>query len=379
MRSSLTEARSVLLCTRGFLALRLPRPLMQEETGVRWFTDPPDTARDDLQWYTDGSMKFGPLWEFRRTGCALVAVSGSGDLVAYGNAVPPPWVRTAAAAELWAVLLVLSWATVTPRICTDCRSILTAAASGTAQATAPTGMLARIWSRVAAVVAGDVAELVTSGKLIWMPAHTTPAMVGTARRSDGQFLTALDWRANRLADVVAKAAAGCPPECVAAQSLFNSAERLVAHEGAVLGAVTHAANHHVQLVCDRTGAQRRVTMRDAAAARPALRRVRARAASPPAPPPPRELAPRTAVVGALAPGVGLADGLVRTMGARCKARAAAARAATVARVAGAAAATRAICLARGAAVRPSSAPPAAERLDALRARVLARQGVAAAP
>ena len=103
------EYRANLLRTRGLLALRIPRPPQQVETGIKWFTDPPDHTRNDLRWYTDGSMKFGPIWELRRTGCAMVVVSTSGDLVAFGNAVPAPWVRTAAAAELWAVMLVLVW------------------------------------------------------------------------------------------------------------------------------------------------------------------------------------------------------------------------------------------------------------------------------
>ena len=80
----------------------------------------------------DGSMKYGPVWELRRTGCAVVVVSVSGDLVAFGNAVPPSCVRTAAASELWALLVVLSATVAPPPIFTDCMSLLTAAACGSA-------------------------------------------------------------------------------------------------------------------------------------------------------------------------------------------------------------------------------------------------------
>ena len=96
------------LHTRGLLALRLPRPIEQDELALRWYTDPPDTTRGDLIWYTVGSMRYGPTWELRRTGCAVVVVTASDDLVAFGNAVPPSWVRTAAATELWTLLLVLT-------------------------------------------------------------------------------------------------------------------------------------------------------------------------------------------------------------------------------------------------------------------------------
>ena len=39
-----------------------------------------------------------------------------------------------------------------------------------------------------------------------MPAHTSMHSIGVALRSDGIAVTAVDWRANRLADALAKAA-----------------------------------------------------------------------------------------------------------------------------------------------------------------------------
>ena len=181
----------------------------------------PDVLRSDLRWYTDGSMKFGPTWELRRTGCAIVVVSEAGDLVAYGSAVPPPWIRTAAAAELWAVMLVLSSTLSPPGIRTDCWSILAAAADGAAKASQATRMLAQVWSRIEVLLDGDLTSLVTSGQLSWMPAHGTVASIGVARRSDGLPITAVDWRANRLADAIAKTAVGHPPLCVQAQRLLK--------------------------------------------------------------------------------------------------------------------------------------------------------------
>ncbi|CAK0867119.1 unnamed protein product, partial [Prorocentrum cordatum] len=370
--SVLPEARLTFLRTRGLLALRLPRPVPQEEAAVRWFTDPPDATRADLCWYTDGSMKFGPVWELRRTGCALVVVSENGDLAAYGCAVPPPWIRTAAAAELWAVMLVLTITLRPPTIRTDCRALLAAAAAGTARATQPTRMLAQVWSRVSTLVDGDISELVSAGKLTWMPAHGNQTVIGTAMRSDEHVVTAIDWRANRLADVLAKAAAGGPPPCGPASARFAIAERLVAHEAAVLGAVTYAANHRERILCGPGGALKRVTVRDSAA----VRRPRARPRAAAAPAPPVALAQPPALVGHELAGLRAAHAPAAwpraALGARGKVRAAAARAASAGRAAADAAAAQAICAARAAALRPSSAPPAAERLAALRARVLAR-------
>ena len=123
--------RRATLQTRGLLALRFPLPLPQTETAVRWSPALPPLDVGGLLWYTDGSLRFGPLWELRRTGVAVVVATRAGDLVAVGSATPPPEVRTAAAAELWALLLVARASGRLPAITTDCLSLLTAAATGT--------------------------------------------------------------------------------------------------------------------------------------------------------------------------------------------------------------------------------------------------------
>ena len=72
-------------------------------------------------------MSYDHVWELRRTGCAIVVVDSSGSLIAFGIAVPPPHVRTAAAAELWALMIVLMITITPPTVTTDCLEILTAA------------------------------------------------------------------------------------------------------------------------------------------------------------------------------------------------------------------------------------------------------------
>ena len=88
-----------MLRTRGLLVISIPRPPSRlEDPGVRWLSQPPDIARTDLHWYTDGSQRYGATWGLRHAGSAVVVVTEGGDLIAFGLAVPPPWVRTAAAA-----------------------------------------------------------------------------------------------------------------------------------------------------------------------------------------------------------------------------------------------------------------------------------------
>ena len=354
------ERRTDLLRTRGLLAISVPRPPRQQETTIHWFTDAPDVTRDDLVWYTDGSMKFEAIWELRRTGCAIVVVSAAGDLVAFGNAVPAPWVRTAAAAELWAVMLVLTCCIQPPCIVTDCQSILTAAAAGSASAAAPDRVLGHLWGRIAVLLDADVSLLVTPDHLIWMPAHGAATSISQALRSDGNHVTALDWRANRLADALAKAAIGPTPECVAAMMVLDVAETLVKHECAVLGAVTHAANHHIVSITDDGGAQRCKIVRDSSGIKRGATK------------PPRAVRQTSASAPLTAPRHPrcLVDPVPRH--ARQVERSTARRAATLARKADANMSVAAILDGRVARQRPASEPPAQGRFEAIRSRILAK-------
>ena len=365
----LGERRADLLRTRGLLVLSIPRPALQrEDVAIRWLSEPPDAERSDLRWYTDGSLRYGPQWELRRTGVAVVVVSAGGDLLAFGHAVPPPWVRSAAAAELWALLLVARAAGQLPTVVTDCRALLTTATAGTARATDPRRLYAHVWRQITVALGVDVADLAASGRLCWMPAHGAAHTVGVARRSDGGVVTALDWRANRLADALAKAAADGGGHAKAAQAAVGTAEALVRHEAAVLGAVTFAANHHWAEAVDGSGRYQARLLRDSTGAkRPrALAGARAEAA---------------AVVpagggGCSTPQLGL-PGPPSGLGPVPAPRGAAARrAASAMRAAAAADADRVLLQSRVAALRPASLPPARGRLEALRARVLARAALA---
>ena len=154
------------------------------------------------------------------------------------------------------------------------------------------------------------------------------------------------------------------------QRLLATAERLVAYECAVLGCVTYAANHHKSAVIGRDGSIRHVTIRDVAALRRPPRLV-----PPPIVKPLGDAHPGISAgldATAVQPAVRHSHRAVRP--ARHKARAVAARAASQARAVADAAAGHATRVAV-AGTQLSSAPPAADRLAALRARILAKGSV----
>ena len=113
--------RLELLRTRGLLLLHVPVPCPVKEAAVRWFTGLPDFTRTDLQVFIDGSVKFGRSWITAVAGSAIVVVSMGGDLVAFGNARPPSFVKTAAASGLWSLFLVLQATVCETPIVTDQR------------------------------------------------------------------------------------------------------------------------------------------------------------------------------------------------------------------------------------------------------------------
>jgi hypothetical protein len=143
---------------------------------------------------------------------------------------------------------------------------------------------------------GNIETLADDELLAWMPAHQTLAAIGTRRLSNGKLLTAVDWRANRLVDVLAKQAAATREAPRAVSLLLKSAQAAVRHASALLGRVTVAANHHEVSTTQEDGTEKIVVKRDAqqpdAATR--ARRSRKRAAPKPADAPKAAAAPTAA-------------------------------------------------------------------------------------
>ena len=244
MINRLSAQRARLLATRGMLVLRLPAPPLQGDGRFGWLHDPGNNVPDDARWYFDGSLLNGEWKTFRSTGFGIVVTSTDGELLGYGNGVPPHWCMTAASAEAWALRTVLEVTPFPPKMRTDCLSLLTTARAGKAKATDPRKRLARIWCQVLETLGTNLEQLSQGDTLVWMPAHQSIASVGEVKLSNGQRLTWIDWRANRLVDALAKRAAAERYPPLAIERILGWAKQAVRHSARLLGRVTHAANHH---------------------------------------------------------------------------------------------------------------------------------------
>ena len=78
-----------------------------------------------------------------------------------------------------------------------------------------------------------------------MPSHCSLATVGTRVMSNGEFVGALDWRANRLVDHLARIAAELVTVPDLACIIRDQFSKAVEYCAASLGVVTHAANNHI--------------------------------------------------------------------------------------------------------------------------------------
>lgn len=262
----LSSARKEYLKHRGLLVLRLPAPPRNGQGFFSWLVTPPaeDPEGNGLCWHFDGSMLNGKWKDFRTTGYGIVVTSWSGTLVGYGRGAPPHWCKTAAAAEAWALHSVVAQSPFVPGMRTDCLSLIAAAASGIAKATDPRKALAAIWVLIAQALDGDLSVLADNSVLVWMPAHTTVASIGEAKLSNGSRLSHFEWRANRLADGLAKQAAAVNQALEAVLRLLISGAAAAKHSCKLLGRVTHAANNHVVTSVGPDGQVSSRTIRDSA-------------------------------------------------------------------------------------------------------------------
>ncbi len=117
-----------------------------------------------------------------------------------------------------------------PAVVTDCQGILKGLLSGPAATTKPDKKLARTWQLVRAALDDDFANAAVL--LTWMPAHCSAAAIGNAVMSNGCTVTALHWRANRLVDLLAKAAANEYRLPKAVCRFVEDAAKLVQHHAA---------------------------------------------------------------------------------------------------------------------------------------------------
>ncbi len=218
----------------------------------------------------DGSL-FDEAKSFaRRTGFGIVVVSASGDLIGFGSGIPPHWVVDAAGAELWAMLTVLRLNAFMPDVVTDCKGILDTLYGSPAEACGPKRSLARTWRMVADALDGQFRD--AADKLVWMPSHESALSFSSARDSRGLAVTSVMWRANRLADVLAKAAASGNRLPTWATKLVTAAASLVKHRAARLGVATYRANHYSVEALNHEGVLVKKVLRDSTAERPQWRK-----------------------------------------------------------------------------------------------------------
>ena len=134
-----------------------------------------------------------------------------------------------------------------PRAIIDCHSLLESARSQpVAKLTGPNSPLASVWASIAAACDGDLATWAASGQLIWMPAHKSADGLADLRKSDGTPVTYMEWRANRLADAIAKFGARSAlvdPDLMEGGPILKATLQAFKAEAAALGAVTFWANN----------------------------------------------------------------------------------------------------------------------------------------
>ena len=259
--SKLRDDRRQVSATRALLVVRVPRPIQRDES-FRWLKFP-DMHVLDAIWYIDGSLFEGSIRQYAVTGFAIVVVSKRGDLLGFGHGTPPSWITTAPAAEAWALQITVANAPVMPAVRTDCYTLLTTAMSGPLAAASARKPLAAIWRAIAHHLDDQLAEFVSRGCLVWMPAHQSLATFRSRMKSDGKDMTTLDWRANRLADALAKAAAVPNRIDTRLRLLMQSFDSLALHDARLLGQITQAANACQITVVDEHGVESTVTRRDA--------------------------------------------------------------------------------------------------------------------
>jgi hypothetical protein len=267
--NGLSLDRQLLLKTRGMLTVSITAPLASVGDTFEWLYGEACSIDLDATWYIDGSLFDGT--RYLGIGCAVgfgvVVVDRHHNLVAYGRGVPPSWVKDAAGAEAWAFAFIVRLGPAVPRTITDCLNVVSAILGGRCRATAAKSPLARIWASAFDVM-DDIG--VRGDEVTWMPSHGGQGSIGTAATSDGSRLTAVEWRANRLVDLLAKSAARPSRLTAKTRRLIAVAAEAAEFSLAKLGAVTFAANHFRVTSTREDGTELHAIRRDSGA-RPSCR------------------------------------------------------------------------------------------------------------
>ena len=206
MLHKMEKDRKRLMETRALFAMKIRVPRPPRTDTYQWLLHPPEDMPEGCTWFIDGSLYDEAKNFGKRTGFGIAVIGPDGTLMACGNGVPPEWVSDTAGAERWAFYTVTQLCTFLPKIVTDCLGILQELKAEPQAATLPSKNLGRTWRMVAHNLDNDFEG--AARNTTWMPSH---GAVGTIRQtldSNGAAISSIMWRANRLVDDLAKAAAG---------------------------------------------------------------------------------------------------------------------------------------------------------------------------
>ena len=111
-------------------------PVLDQQGQFRWIEplECIDRRLEGAVWDCDGSMLNGKWKAFTVAGFGIAVVPQIGDLLPYELGWAPSWCSTAAA-EVWAVQVILTQCPFPPQMRTDCMAIIATALAGTTVAT----------------------------------------------------------------------------------------------------------------------------------------------------------------------------------------------------------------------------------------------------
>ena len=225
-----------------------------KEDTFLWVQRPPEGGADGTV-YVDGSRIDGEVslaGLCARHGWAVAVFNSEGELQASAKGRPPSWAPGIHGAELWGLLMASRIADPWAVIKVDCLSVQQGAQRGQNWASAPDRKLARAWAPLAAALE-DNAE-----RVVWMPAHCTESHIGLKRLSNGEFLTAIDHKANGLVDKLAKEAARADRLSEQQRKIVSDLSDKVSAIAKWLGQVTHLANSMPDPAWDGSGMQKKL-------------------------------------------------------------------------------------------------------------------------
>ena len=242
----LDATRREFLATRGLAVHQVLIGPARDDESVVWITEPPDPSRQDLRWYGDGSVYFLRL-AAATAAASMVVLDSDLNFVAAGYILVPSRVTTAPMAEAHFVAFALEYMVEPPVVVTDCQSLLTAASTRPlAVLCGAKSVLARLWSRISWACDGKLMEWANSGRFLWIPAHQSASGIHNLRKSDGSPVLYPEWRANRLADALAKFGARSlivDADLASGGKALKLTMNAFTSAAAALGVVTHLSNN----------------------------------------------------------------------------------------------------------------------------------------